>query len=120
MWLWWTACLILGVPAALAIVSSWDGLITASRAGRGYTAVPVVFAATGAVACRLCPAEAVRSLWWLPLVLDLGRLAFVFTLLAMLWHPVARLTGRRSPFDPPGPGHRTGHGTDQRPGGVRL
>ena len=121
MWLWWAACLILGVPAALAIVSSWGGLVAALRAGRGYVAVPVVFGATGAVACRLCPAEAVRSLWWLPLVLDLGCLVLVFTAIALVWHPVARLTGRRSPFDPPDPVPEGGPDrTVLGPGGPRF
>ena len=101
MWLWWVACLILGIPAALLIVASWAGLIAATRNGRGVSLIPGVFGVTAAVSCRMCPAETVRSLWWLPLLLDPGCLVLVATLIAALRHVVARLTGRRSPFNPP-------------------
>ena len=101
MWLRWTACLVLGVPAALAIVSLWAAMVAGSRNGRGVSfPLPGVFGVTAAVACRLCPVEAVRSLWWVSLLLDPFLLAMS---LALPGHLVARLTGRRSPFDPPDP-----------------
>jgi hypothetical protein len=83
------------------IVLNWLGLIGALRSGRGYSFVPpVVCGLACAAACLVCPEPRVRSLAWLPLVLDLSIAVWPVLLLS---HVVARAAGLSSPFDPKPP-----------------
>lgn len=85
----WAITLILAVPSALLIVCNWGGLVSASRAGRGYSfAPPWLCGVAGAMACVVCPAPGIWRFAWVPLVLDPSIVLLV-----------ARLGGWRSPFD---------------------
>jgi hypothetical protein len=104
----WTAGLILGVPFALLIPLNWlsfVGWLIAVRRGHkgGHSfAPPFLCGIAGAVACLVCPWPGVWRWAWAPPVVDPS---IGLPLVCCVLHVVARLVGRRSPFDgrPPEP-----------------
>jgi hypothetical protein len=96
-----TISLGLGGLSAFFIVGNWSVLIGALVSRKSTSLVfPFLCGPVCAIACLVCPAEQVRSLAWLPLLLDLSIL---LGLTAMLLYWVARLVHRRSDpeSDPP-------------------
>ena len=98
--LWWTLCLVLGVPASLLLFLNWGGLIDALRKRRNFSfAPPWLCGLAGAVACWACPVEEVQAFWWLPLVIDASISLMVLWLIWFLIRSLTGLIGIRFPSD---------------------
>ena len=80
----WILLFLLSVIALFVLLGNPIAGIRAVRAGRNYSAVPLIGGLTGCVACLICPIEPVRRFWWAPLILDYTISLFPVMLLWML------------------------------------
>jgi hypothetical protein len=90
----WTISLALGGLSALIILGNWSAIIGALISNSRKTTslvLPFLCGPACAVACLVCPAQRVRSLAWLPLLLDPSIL---LGLPAMMFYGLARLVSR--------------------------
>ena len=90
----WMISLGLGGVAALIILGNWLCLIGAFRSkGSTSLVLPFFCGPACAVACLVCPNDRVRSLAWLPMLLDPS---ICLVLPAIFFQGVARWVGGRA------------------------
>jgi hypothetical protein len=65
--------------SAAFVVGNWHRLLIWLIRRKGSSGVPVLGGALLALAIAIAPGQSIRSLWWLPLVLDPGCILLVVT-----------------------------------------
>jgi hypothetical protein len=68
----WIAGIVLGIAFLVLAVSNGMAVGSYLRHRRHVSAIPLFGGLAGLAACFLLPLDGVRSLWWLPLIIDYG------------------------------------------------
>lgn len=84
MLLRWVIFSLLCPLGALFFVANWGALLAWLFRRKRSSGIPVLGGGALAIAMALAPSPSLRSLWWLPLVLDPGCLILALNA-ALLW-----------------------------------
>jgi hypothetical protein len=91
IWLRWTLFSVLLLLGGCVALCNWGIAAQAGRSRKGGSLVPLVGGVLVTAACLVAPAGPVRSLWWVPLVGDLGCVPMLaLTAGSLLWVAISR------------------------------
>lgn len=81
----WATTIFIGALALLMIGANWAGIFGAAKAWkdgqpRGFSPIPLIGGALGAIALASAPVDSVRHWFWLPALLDPGTGLFVIVM----------------------------------------